>query len=110
MVFCIFKIATTKHTVIEYIVIALFLGLGGLVYYCSGEKGLLIYFTMMLGMKAVEKTKVIKLGLAILSISFSVLFLLNIVPPFYFGGHTEKEINHVPVKSPDLCHPQRAAF
>ena len=78
MVLFVLKIATTKHSVIEYLVIALFLFLGCVVYYSSGEKGLLIYFTMMLGMKAVDKAKVMKLGFVILSISFSVLYLLSV--------------------------------
>ena len=45
------KLLLTRHTIAEYIMIGLFLLLGVLVYRSSGEKSLLIFFTMMLGVK-----------------------------------------------------------
>ncbi|WP_026498331.1 hypothetical protein [Butyrivibrio sp. WCD2001] len=84
----IIKIAATRHTLYEYIAGIAFLGTGALTYLCSGEKGLLIYFTMMLGMKGIREKKVAKLGLIILSVSYFVLYLLSVT-----GIITE--LNHI---------------
>ncbi len=78
MAFFVLKVITTRHTFLEYCVIGLFMLLGVAVYYFSGEKGLLLYFTMMLGMKSISEEKVIRLGYTILSISYLVLFILSI--------------------------------
>ena len=72
------KVALTKHTVLEYCIIGLLLLISLIVYYNTGEKGLLLYFTMMLGMKGVSVRKVFKLGTAILGIAFPLLVLLSI--------------------------------
>lgn len=72
------KIAMTKHTVLEYCFMGTLLLISLLVYYNTGEKGLLLYFTMMLGMKGVSVKKVFKLGTVILGIAFPVLTLLSI--------------------------------
>ena len=57
-----FKIVVTEHTFKEYAIIAMFLLLAGVVYIHTGEKGLLVCFTMMLGMKNVAPRKVIETG------------------------------------------------
>ena len=72
------KIAATRHTVSEYLTGFIFLSTGALTYICSGEKGLLIYFTMMLGMKGIHEKKVIRAGLIILSACYFALYLLTI--------------------------------
>ena len=56
------KMLVTRHTVKEYAVAAFFLLVAGIVYLHTGEKGLLVCFTMMLGMKGVSEIKVIKTG------------------------------------------------
>ena len=71
------KVLTTKHTVLEYIVIAALLLLSLLVYKNTGEKGLLLYFTMMLSMKGIKENSPIRFGLTILSISYVALFILS---------------------------------
>ena len=71
------KLISTKHTLAECLVIIGFLGAGSITYACSGEKGLLIYFTMMLGMKGINEKKVMRLGLYILGISYFVLYVLS---------------------------------
>lgn len=53
----------TEHNVFECLVIAALLGFGGVVYYKSGEKGLLLYFALMLGMKNIDTKKLFKWGL-----------------------------------------------
>ena len=78
MLLFIVKVAMTEHTVYEYCFMGLLLLISMIVYYNTGEKGLLLYFTMMLGMKGVSIRRVFKLGTIILSISFTTLVLLSI--------------------------------
>ena len=73
------KIVCTKHSVSELLIMFLLFALGGAVYLQSGEKSLLIYFTMMLGMKAVSKSRVFKVGSAIWLTSFVSLYVLSVV-------------------------------
>ena len=78
MVLFVTKVAMTDHTVFEYCFMGLLLLISVIVYYNTGEKGLLLYFTMMLGMKGVSIRRVFKLGTIILSVSFTSLVLLSI--------------------------------
>ena len=78
MLLFIAKVALTDHTVLEYAFMGLLLFISGIVYYNTGEKGLLLYFTMMLGMKGVSVRRIFRLGTIILSISFSTLVLLSV--------------------------------
>ncbi len=72
------KIMTTRATVLEYLLsTGIFLS-GILTYYFSGEKGLLICFSMMLGMKAISSKRIVKLGFCILAPAFLILYLLSI--------------------------------
>lgn len=72
------KVALTNHTILEYSVISCLLLISLLVYVNTGEKGLLLYFTMMLGLKGVSVKKVFKLGTVILAVSFVTLVLLSV--------------------------------
>lgn len=72
------KIAMTRHTLAEYLMIGTLLSISLIVYYNTGEKGLLLYFTMMLGMKNVSLRRVMKLATMILSVSFTVLIFLSV--------------------------------
>nr|WP_297767102.1 hypothetical protein [uncultured Butyrivibrio sp.] len=56
------KMLITKHTIKEYAVVAFFMLLAGIVYVKTGEKGLILYFCMMLGMKQVSVLKVVETG------------------------------------------------
>jgi len=71
------KVATTEHSIFEYIVMALLLGMSLLVYKNTGEKGLLLYMTMILGMKGVSLKRVEKTGVTILGVCFPVLVFLS---------------------------------
>ena len=73
------KILTTKHNAIELLTIIALLALGIAVYAQSGEKSLLIYFTMMLGMKCVSISRVFKVGGSIWMTSFVLLYVLSVV-------------------------------
>lgn len=65
------KMLVTKHTIKEYVVAACFLALAGMVYLHTGEKGLLVCFTMMLGMKRVAVQKVIRTGIIVAGIAIA---------------------------------------
>ena len=76
MLLFIAKVAVTEHTVLEYAFMGMLLLISAVVYYNTGEKGLLLYFTMMLGLKNVSVRRVFKLATIILSISYTTLVLL----------------------------------
>ena len=78
MLLFIIKVSMTEHTVFEYCIMGFLLLVSVIVYYNTGEKGLLLYFTMMLGMKGVSIKRVFKLGTIILSLSFTTLVLLSV--------------------------------
>ena len=72
------KILMTEHTVFEYVWMGALMALAFLVYYSSGEKGILLCFTMMLGIKCVDRDRVLRLGAVILGIAFPVLTILTV--------------------------------
>ena len=78
MVLFLVKVTLTRHTVLEYLLMGSLLVLSGIVYYNTGEKGLLLYFTLMLGLKNVSVKRVFKLGTVILGVAFPVLVLLSV--------------------------------
>jgi len=78
-VFFALKILFTKHSVKEYVAIFLILLLGVLVYRQSGEKSLLICFTMMLGMKGVSDRRIFKVGSIIWITSFVTMYVLAVI-------------------------------
>lgn len=78
-VFFMLKMVFTRYSVKEYIAIILILLLGILVYMQSGEKSLLICFTMMLGIKGVSELRVFKLGSIIWIVSFITMYILAVV-------------------------------
>lgn len=52
----------TEYTLFEYLWSGLLLSLAGIVYINSGEKGLLFYFTLLIGMKNVDVKSLFKWG------------------------------------------------
>ncbi len=72
------KIVVTKHTLFEYLIMLILIGMSLLVYYNTGEKGLLLYMTMILGMKGVSLARVEKWALTILGICFPTLVFLSV--------------------------------
>jgi len=71
------SVLLTDHTVLEYIVIAAFLTLAVVVYFNSGEKGLLLYFTLMLGMKGIDTKKLFKVGVIVGITGMAVMSFLT---------------------------------
>lgn len=58
--FYLLKWLTTKHTIFECGVILFFLGVTGVTYIYSGEKGMLLYMFMLTGMKNIRSRDVFK--------------------------------------------------
>lgn len=77
--FFIVKIALTKNTIAEYMIVLLLLLFGGVVYLQSGEKSLLIFITMMLGMKGVSVERVFKTGTVIWMTAFISMYVLAVI-------------------------------
>lgn len=71
------KILLTKHTILEYVMIISMSLLSMIVYYNTGEKGLLLYITMMLGMKGVSLSRIFKWATLILGTCFAILVFLT---------------------------------
>lgn len=77
--FLLAKIALTRHTKAEYIVIVLFLGMGLLTYACSGEKSLLINLMVIVGIKGISERKVVQSGLTSWGIGYVCLTVLSLL-------------------------------
>lgn len=73
------KVLVTKHSILEYVMILALMALGSIIYLQSGEKSLLIFFTMMIGMKNVSIDKVFKTGCAIWLTAFVSMYVLSVV-------------------------------
>ena len=73
------KILLTNHSVVEYFFMVLLLALGVVVYLNSEEKSLLIFITMMLGMKGVSIKRVFKVGVCIWTAVFVAMYVLSVV-------------------------------
>ena len=86
------KVLVSEHTVFEYILIATLIFLSLLIYKNTGEKGILLYFSMMLGMKSVSTKRVMRLGLVILGFSFFILYVLSVTGVI-------NELNHINKRS-----------
>ncbi len=59
------SIILDEHTIPEYITILILMGVAGLVYVKTGEKGLLLYFALMLGMKGIAAKDIFKVGILV---------------------------------------------
>lgn len=73
------KLLLTKNSILEYLVIIFLVFWGSIVYLSSGEKSLLIFFTMMLGMKNISVERVFKTGAVIWTTAFISLYVLSII-------------------------------
>lgn len=81
------KLALTEHSILEYAIIVVVMGTALTVYHNTGEKGLILCFLLMLGMKGVQKKNVMKLSLFITFFNVLLLFFLSsvgIIPDFYY--------------------------
>lgn len=72
------KILSTKHTLFEYLWMGALLILSLVVYHNTGEKGLLVFVTMMLGLKAVSMKKVFRTGIVVWFVAFWTIVVLSL--------------------------------
>ena len=70
------KILLTEHSYWEYLWIGILAVLALFIYHNTGEKGLLLYFTMMLGLKNVSIKRVFQVGLYVWGGCFTFLIFL----------------------------------
>ena len=71
------SILLDHHTVIEYLVICGFMGLAGIVYLNTGEKGLILYFALMLGMKHINVKRLFSVGAIVGGAGMACLMFLS---------------------------------
>ncbi len=72
------KLVLTEHTLAEWLFALGMLALGILVWHNSGEKGALIYISMIVAMKNVPVKRVFSLGLAVWGITFIAQIILTL--------------------------------
>lgn len=77
--FFVCKVVTTRHNLTEILLMAVLFGVALLSYLQAGEKSLLIYFTMMLGIKGVSLGRVFKTGAVVWITSFVTMYVLSVV-------------------------------
>lgn len=81
------KIFLSRETWKEYLITAVFIGVSGAVYLVTGEKGLILHFIIMLGMKNMPLRRVMKISLVITSIAFAwnvILSRTGIIHEMYY--------------------------
>lgn len=77
--FFILKMIVTKFSAIECVLVSALLALGLVVYLRSGEKSLLIFLTMMTGMKDVSESRVFKIGAILWGATFVSVYVLSVI-------------------------------
>lgn len=75
--FLALKILSTDHSAFEYLWMILLMLLGFIVYRKTGQKGLLICFSVLIGMKKVNTRRVFRAGIVIWTACFTIMWLLS---------------------------------
>lgn len=91
------KICIEEYTITEYIYMAVVIGLTAIAYLSSGEKGLLLYGLMMIGIKYVDLKKLFWLGTVLWGIAFfgtTVISLFHIEDTVY-KIHAKLGLGHI---------------
>lgn len=81
------KMLITPHTLKEYAIASVLLLIAGIVYLHTGEKGLIVCFCMLLGMKGVSRIKALKYGSAAAALCISLRIITGaagILPEKYY--------------------------
>ena len=76
--FYVLKMLMTSYSIWEFTIITFFLLIGGLSYFISGEKGILIYIFMVTGMTNVPLKRIFNVAFITWIISFGGMFLLTV--------------------------------
>ncbi len=71
------KLCISQYNTRDIITIAIIMGLTGISYLASGDKGMFLYGLMIIGMKDISIRRVFKVGLATWSAAFSGLLLYS---------------------------------
>lgn len=79
------KMIISPHTLKEYLIAAALMLVAGIVYLHTGEKGLIVCFATLLGMKYVDKNRLLKYGTAAAGICIAARIFLGV-----FGITNEK--------------------
>lgn len=109
MVLFLVKLILTDYTILEYLLIALLMLTALLVYRNTGEKGLILNFSLMLGLKYVNEKKVIRSAFLITAFGMVTMFFLSstgIISDLYYyqeRGYI-KDFRH----ALGYCHPNSA--
>ncbi len=99
------KMLLTKYSVAEYLAIILLLALGSVIYLSSGEKSLLIFLTMMLGMKGVSVYRVFKTGAIIWVSIFVGMYVLSVIGVIPETAYTIDRYGWPPILRHTLGYP-----
>lgn len=99
------KMILTKHSILEYFAIWALLSLGVAVYSSSGEKSLLIFLTMMLGMKGVSVKRVFKTGAVIWGTVFVAMYVLSVIGVIPEKAYTIDRFGWPPILRHTLGYP-----
>lgn len=90
LLFYVFKLLTTRMSLLEYGIVMALMALSGVVYISSGEKGLLLYMAVLSGMKGVDYRKVLKLVLVTGGIIYTAMIFLTslgiVTDSYYLTG------------------------
>lgn len=77
MLLFLVKLVLTDYSILEYLLIMLFMLTALIVYRNTGEKGLILNFSLMLGLKGVSQKKVIRFAFLITAFGMMVMFFLS---------------------------------
>ncbi|NLL75628.1 MAG: hypothetical protein GX235_00025 [Clostridiales bacterium] len=77
--FWVLKVVLTRYSPAEYFVSALLGVLSFVAFLNTGEKGILFFFMLLLGMKDISVKKVFKLGLCIWTFTFFGIILIHLL-------------------------------
>ncbi len=77
--FAALKIALTKYTLKEFMIMIMLILLGMIIYLNSGEKSALVFLVMMIGFKHMSLEKIMKLGLFVFGAGFGCLLIRSML-------------------------------
>lgn len=91
------KLCVEKYTAAEYVKIVLVVVITGVTYLTSGEKGLLLFGLMLIGMKYVDVKRLFSIALAVWSLAFALLTGLSLLrmDETVFKVHSKLGLGHI---------------
>lgn len=91
------KLCIESYTIGEYVKILLVLAVTGVTYLTSGEKGLLLYGLVMIGMKYVNVKRLFTIGTVVWSLSFFLITVTSLLhmEDTVFKVHAKLGLGHI---------------